>query len=185
MRQGDSAAAFELWNRYSKRMQSLGRTRLQGVARTAFDEEDVALSAYGAFCFAVQEGRYASVQGRDDLWPLLATFTVRKANDRLKGEGAWKRSGRETGGPIRGEATALSHVPSSEPDPALRALFNDEFRRLMQALNDEELERVVVLKLDGHTNDEIAEHLGLTRRTIQRMLGLIRAVWQAEMDGTP
>ncbi len=185
LRQGDSAAAYELWERYSKRMQSLGRKRLQGAARTAFDEEDVALSAYGAFCFAVQEGRYTSVQGRDDLWPLLATFTVRKANDRLKGEGAWKRSGRETGGPTLDEAAFLSHAPSAEPDPALRALFNDEFRRLMQALNDEELERLVVLKLDGHTNDEIAADLGLTRRTIQRMLNLIRAIWQAEMDGAP
>ncbi len=185
MRQGDSAAAFELWDRYSKRMQSLGRKRLEGAARTAFDEEDVALSAYGAFCFAVQEGRYTSVQGRDDLWPLLATFTVRKANDRLKGEGAWKRSGRETGGQARDEASSLAHVPSAGPDPAMSALIKDEFQRLMQALNDEELERLVVLKLDGHTNDEIAEAMGLTRRTIQRMLNLIRAIWQAEMDGAP
>lgn len=184
LRQGDSAAAFELWERYSKRMQRLGRTRLKGVTPTAFDEEDVALSAYGAFCFAVQEGRYSSLQGRDDLWPLLATFTVRKANDRLKGEGAWKRNGRETGGPIRDEAALLTHVPSSELDPALSVLLKDEFQRLMRALNDSELERLVVFKLDGHTNEEIAERLGLTRRTIQRMLNLVRAIWRAETEDT-
>ena len=183
LRQGDSAAAFELWDRYSKRMQSLGRSRLHGMSPTAFDEEDVALSAYGAFCSAVQEGRYNSLQGRDDLWPLLATYTVRKANDRLKGEAAWKRSGREAGGPIRDDSALLTHVPSSELDPALSALLKDEFQRLMQALNDPELERLVVLKLDGHTNEEIAIHLGLTRRTIQRMLGLVRAIWRAEMEG--
>lgn len=117
LRQGDSEAAFELWDRYSKRMQTLGRTRLQGVARTAFDEEDVALSAYGAFCSAVQEGRYSSLQGHDDLWPLLATFTVHKANDRRKGESARKRSGREVSGRNFDEAASLSHVPSSELDP--------------------------------------------------------------------
>lgn len=53
----------------------------------------------------------------------------------------------------------------------------------MQALNDPDLERLVVLKLDGHANDEIAVCMGFTRRTIQRMLSLIRVVWQAEMDG--
>jgi len=183
LRRGDSAASFELWERYSKRMQTLGRKRLAGAARAAFDEEDVALSAYGAFCSAIQEGRYSSIQGRDDLWPLLATFTMRKANDRLRGEGAWKRGGRGTDGSIRDEAFSLSHVPSPELDPALRALVNDDFAQLMRSLNDPDLERLVVLKLDGHTNEEIAENMGLTRRTIQRMLNLVRAIWRAEMEG--
>jgi DNA-directed RNA polymerase specialized sigma24 family protein len=183
LRQGDSAASFALWERYSKRMLSLGRKRLEKASPTAFDEEDVALSAYGAFCSAIQDGRYSSVQGRDDLWPLLATFTMRKANDRLKGEGAFKRNGRGVEGSNRDQASMLSHAPSTELDPALSALVNDEFVRLMRCLNDAELERLVVLKLDGHTNEEIAEHMGLTRRTIQRMLNLVRAIWQAEMDG--
>jgi len=45
-------------------------------------------------------------------------------------------------------------------------------------LNDPELEKVAVLKLEGYSNDEVAQELGYTRRTIQRMLNLIRVLWQ-------
>ena len=34
-------------------------------------------------------------------------------------------------------------------------------------------------KLEGYTNDEIAGLMGYTRRTIQRMLAVIRQSWEA------
>jgi DNA-binding CsgD family transcriptional regulator len=39
---------------------------------------------------------------------------------------------------------------------------------------------VALMKLEGLTNDEIAGRLGYSRRTIQRMLSLIRDVWGSE-----
>ena len=55
---------------------------------------------------------------------------------------------------------------------------------LFALLNDPELESLVMLKLEGYTNDEIAEKLGYTRRTIQRMLNLVRDAWKDQTDGS-
>jgi phosphoglycolate phosphatase-like HAD superfamily hydrolase len=57
------------------------------------------------------------------------------------------------------------------------------YEDLLSKLNDPNLEKVVIWKLDGHTNDEIAIRLNRTRRTVQRMLDLIRVIWLEECDG--
>jgi DNA-directed RNA polymerase specialized sigma24 family protein len=44
-----------------------------------------------------------------------------------------------------------------------------------------EIQQVALLKVDGYTNDEIAQQLGCTRRTVQRRLNLIRDVWAEEL----
>ena len=51
----------------------------------------------------------------------------------------------------------------------------------LSKLDDEELEQVALRKLDGFTNDEVAERLGYSRRTIQRMLNVIRKCWEEEL----
>jgi DNA-directed RNA polymerase specialized sigma24 family protein len=47
----------------------------------------------------------------------------------------------------------------------------------MNQLPEPDLRKLVVLKLEGHTNDEIAELMKVTRRTVQRKLELIRRIW--------
>ena len=53
----------------------------------------------------------------------------------------------------------------------------DRCRELLAKLNDADLERVVLLKLDGYTNQEIADQMKYSRRTIQRMLNIIKEIW--------
>jgi len=182
----DSEAAFQLWERYLKRMLSLGRKRLRTSRSAAFDEEDVALSAFNTFCSAVKEGKLKQSQEYDDLWPLLATITNRKANDRLKSERAAKRSSPsepvDTKSKQLKDNSRLSKIADPEMGPEVRALVAEQCSRLLESLGDPELEQIVVMKLDGYTNDEVAVQLGRTRRTIQRMLSLIREKWQVELD---
>ncbi len=186
LKQNDSEAALQLWQRYSKRMLSLGRKRLRTSRPAAFDEEDIALSAFNTFCSAVKEGKHIQSQEHDDLWPLLATITNRKANDRLKSERAAKRSSPlELVDPKSRQLkddSRLSRIPDPEMGPDVRVLVAEQCRRLLESLQDPELEQIVVMKLDGYTNDEVAAQLGRTRRTIQRMLSLIREKWQVELD---
>ena len=56
----------------------------------------------------------------------------------------------------------------------------EEYERLLEALGDESLRRVAVWKMDGLTNDEIAEQLECSRRTIARKLETIRIIWNTE-----
>lgn len=187
LKQGNRDAARELWERYAHRMNQVARNRLRHEKHGGFDEEDVTLSAFENFCRAVQTGRYADLEGSDSLWQLLATFTLRKASDRLKGEAAEKRGGTQASGQeIRtyqgGDDSRLEKIPTREMGPETAALIAEECSQLFRLLDDSELESLVVLKLEGFTNDEIAEHLGYTRRTIQRMLKNIRDLWKHERD---
>ncbi|HEY1187477.1 MAG TPA: ECF-type sigma factor [Gemmata sp.] len=165
---GDGEAAGPLWDRYFRRMVSLAAGRLPG--RKA-DAEDVALSAFFQFCRAAADQRFARLASRDDLWHLLVVLTARKAVDWRKHQSAQKR-----GAPT---AALPDEVESPAADPALVAVVGDEIRSLFDKLDSDDLRDIARLKLDGHTNDEIAARLGCTVRTVCRRLALIRDIWEA------
>ena len=54
--------------------------------------------------------------------------------------------------------------------------------RLLACLGDGELRSVALWKLEGLSNDEIAQRLGCVRRSVERKLQLIREVWSYELD---
>src|SRR3954471_2221550 len=78
LRVGDDDDIKRLWDRYFERLVRLAGSRLPGHTRRAFDEEDVALSAFHSFCARFGRGQFPDLAGPDDLWRLLATITTRK-----------------------------------------------------------------------------------------------------------
>jgi RNA polymerase sigma factor (sigma-70 family) len=181
LKRGDQAAASGLWESYFRRLVGLARARLRDVPRRVADEEDVALSAFDSFCRRAQAGQFRSLNGRDDLWQILAMITARKVIDlrtyigrqsrgsgRIRSLSELSREGLET---IRGE----------EPTPEVAAQFLEEFRRLMEQLGDPGLRSVTALKLEGYTNDEIASRLGCVTSTVERKLARIRGIWAEEL----
>jgi RNA polymerase sigma factor (sigma-70 family) len=188
LRGGDLDAAQPLWERYFARLVRLAQARLRtrrgpGVAE---DEEDAALSAFDSFCRAATEGRFPRLDDRDDLWRLLVTITERKAVDQMRRARRVKRGGGRVrteadlaGGPD--ELAALDQFAGPQPTPEFVAEFAEEYRRLFEALRDEELRRIAVWKLEGYSLDEIAARLGCARRTVSRRLELIRTLWRAQV----
>lgn len=71
-------------------------------------------------------------------------------------------------------------VVGTEPTPDFAAQIAEEYRRLLDLLADETLQQVAVWKMEGSGNDEIAEKLGCSRRTIARKLEAIRVLWSNE-----
>ena len=153
--EGVDAAQQELWSRYFDRLVALARARLVGAPRGAEDEEDVALSALNSFFGGVERERFPTLQDRDNLWSLLASITARKAINRRKRQLAAKR-----GGGMQLDASqcdVVARLVDEALTPAHIAAMSDQCRRLMQALNDPKLERIARLKLEGYTNEEIAQ----------------------------
>jgi RNA polymerase sigma factor (sigma-70 family) len=191
LRGGDLEAAQPLWDRYFARLVRLAQARLRtrrgpGAAE---DEEDAALSAFDSFCRAATEGRFPRLDDRNDLWRVLVAITERKAADQVRRARRLKRGGGRVrteadlaaGGPDD-EPAGLAGVAGPEPSPEFAAEFAEEYRRLFEVLRDEDLRRIAVWKLEGHTVEEIAAQLGCARRTVARRLELIRTLWRA---GTP
>lgn len=183
---GKSEAVQALWERYFHRLVGLARKKLRDAPRRAADEEDVALSAFDSFCRHAEQGRFPQLADRDSLWRILVVLTARKASHLLRDEARQKRGG---GAVVRSEADAAATDPpvleqtlSREPTPELAACMAEEYRQLLGALADKELEAVVTCRMEGYTVEEIAAKLGYAPRSIKRKLQLVRRVWEKELE---
>jgi len=189
LRAGDAAAAQPLWERYFDRLVRLARKRLASRAGGIEDEEDAALSAFDSFCAGLARGRFTALGDRDGLWKLLVVITARKAaalRDRrraLKRGGAFSRVVRahpDPAGDSEEGDELLAQLVGQEPTPEFAAMVAEETRRLLSRLNDEQLRRIALDRMEGYTTEEIAERLGCARRTVARRLDLIRTIWSEE-----
>jgi DNA-directed RNA polymerase specialized sigma24 family protein len=59
------------------------------------------------------------------------------------------------------------------------ALFDQRF---LGALDDDARRRAALSRMEGFTNDEVADRLGCARRTIARRLDLIRKTWMSVVE---
>jgi DNA-directed RNA polymerase specialized sigma24 family protein len=188
---GDLAAAQPLWERYFARMVELARSRLRGSGRrihdAASDEEDAALSAFDSLCAGLVRGRFPQLTDRDDLWRLLVVITTRKVRAQARRRLRQKRGG----GRVRAASDLedadsddelLARAVGSEPTPEFAVMVAEEYRRLLDRLDDDVLRRVAILRMEGYTTDAIAEQLGCARRTVARQLALIRRILAAGED---
>jgi DNA-directed RNA polymerase specialized sigma24 family protein len=177
-RRGDDRAAARLWDRYFRRMVGLARARLQTLQRRAADEEDVALSAFAAFCRAMRDERYPDLKDRDDLWRVLVVFTCRKAGDLIDRETAGRRPRTE------GE-TGLAQAADRKPPPDVAAEIAEQFQVFLSSVEDERMLEAAVLRMEGHKTTEIAERLGVAPPTARHWLALLRAQLEEQMGGGP
>jgi DNA-directed RNA polymerase specialized sigma24 family protein len=178
---GDSRAAQKAWQHYHERLIALARRRLGGLRRVA-DEEDVVVVAFHSFLQGLKAGRFPDLTDRHDLWKVLVTLTARKSIDQRQRENRQKRGGgkvvRQSAGAADSDWAQLSQVIGTEPTPAFAAEVAEQFEILLAELDDATLSRIAVAKLEGYTNQELAQMLGCGVRTIERKLNLIRAVWE-------
>ena len=170
IKEGRRDAAARLLERYFQRLIGLARGRLRGQPGLAGYEEDVALSAFKSLCLGAERGQFPRLLDRDDLWRLLVVLTVRKAIDLLR---------RRRPEPAA-EPEDLEELLSRDPEPALAAEMADEYRRLLDGLGDPQLRAVALWKVEGYSNEEIAQKLGCVVRSVERKLQCIRTLWAEE-----
>jgi DNA-directed RNA polymerase specialized sigma24 family protein len=51
----------------------------------------------------------------------------------------------------------------------------------MEVLDEPSLQKAASLRLQSWTNEEIADRLGITRRSVERKLNRVRLIWSAEL----
>jgi DNA-directed RNA polymerase specialized sigma24 family protein len=182
LKTGDDADIRRLWDRYFHRLVALAGSRLPGRGRRDSDEEDVALSAFQSFCERARRDQFPQLDDREDLWKLLSTVTARKAIRAIEHRNRAKRGG----GRVLGES-ALEHdgqidqgmaqIIGHEPTPESAAEFAEDVERLLSGLGNETLRSIALRKLEGHSSSEIAAELGISARSVDRKLEVIREIW--------
>jgi DNA-directed RNA polymerase specialized sigma24 family protein len=186
---GDQDAARQLWQRYYQELVDLARARLGSTPRRVSDEEDVALSVLRCLYDGAARGQFTALVNRQELWRLLAAITVRKVIDHQRHLSKHKRGG----GKVRGDSVlqggngdcsgaGFDEILGDATTPEVLAIAAEEFQRLMVLLDDDRLQQIAQFKLNGFTNEEIAQRHGLTARSIERKLQRIRQVWEGELE---
>ncbi|MFO0870387.1 MAG: ECF-type sigma factor [Pirellulales bacterium] len=181
LQQGNRKAAERLWETYYGQLVVLARRKLEGRARLAADEEDVALSAFRSFCRGWENRRFPDITCRDDLWKLLVTITLHKVLHLVRDANRQKRGGHWTRLEEAGdEELLLAQLAGSEPTPEFAAEVAEQCEHLLKQLPSPELVELAVLKMEGYSNDEIAAKWGRATRTVERKLQLIRQIWRRD-----
>lgn len=185
LRAGEENATQKIWERFYERLIRLAAKKIL-TNKKASDEDDIVQEAFAQFFRGVENGRFPILNDREDLWQVLAMLVDRRAIDQARREHAEKRGG----GNVHTESflmqregdPGIAGIPCPDPTPELVNQLSEIFRDRLSQLDDESYRQLALLKLQGFTNQEIAEKTGRTLRTVERRLRNIRDDWSAEQD---
>ncbi|MEM7476401.1 MAG: ECF-type sigma factor [Planctomycetota bacterium] len=182
LRRQDDAAAVQIWKRYHHRLEGLAKIKLRNSSKTVLDEEDVVIRAFATFLRRTYEGGYESMRDRDDLWKLLATITQSFASKQNRYLLRSKRCVEGFSGPKNSVEDILRRMASKEPSPEFIADMSETLESLFQRLNDRKLCEIALLRLQGCTNEDIAQQQDCSVRTIERRVAIIRRNWSTLLN---
>jgi len=173
-RAGDQQAASELFHRYAGRLIALARSRLSAKVAHRVDPEDVIQSVYRSLFADIEAGCYELQRG-GDLWRLLVAITLHKLQNQIRDLSAQKRDiAREE---HFGSADSLCGlqplVLAKEPSPVEAVALAELLEQIMHRLDPSE-RRLLELRFQGYTIDEIAADLQWGERTVRRVLDEIK-----------
>jgi RNA polymerase sigma factor (sigma-70 family) len=174
-------AACELWAYYLPSLLALSRQHLDKRLKQRADEEDVLQSMFKSFFRRQEKGQF-DIEDRDELWRLLAMITVRKSRNLANRHRAEKRDyRRERRKEITADASGqwIEDLVSREPTASDAAILNEEYEARLRKLSSPELRGIALQKLEGLSNQEIADEHGCTVRNIERKMQKIRAEWES------
>ena len=181
-REGDESAAAELFDRYVNRLTALARKRLSARMQRRVEAEDVVQSAYRSFFVKAGDGRY-TLEHSGDLWRLLATITISKVRGQVEFNTAKKRAVYdEASMNDRGELRVDPELVAREPDPAEAIGVVEELEAVMAGLSPLH-RRILELRLQHCSTEEIAKEVERTDRTVRRILENIRGDLQGRLVG--
>ncbi len=187
LKAGHEDAAAALWQCYFQQLVRMSGRKLGAASRRVVDEEDIALTAFKSLCMGAAAGRFERLESRDDLWQILVALASRKAVDQIRRNVSQKRGG----GTVRGDSIMMSagfdepggfeQFMSQEPTPDVIASVEEECQAMLDRLPDDTMRQMATLRLEGYSNEELAEKTGLSIRSVERKLGVIRQVWTQDI----
>lgn len=170
-REGDEQAAAELYQRYADRLLALTRSHLSPKLAARFDAEDVVQSVCRSFFARARDGQFV-LQQSDGLWQLLVAITLHKLRRQVKHHQAQKRavSQEDRAKDVFGlPAEALAQEPAPEEAVALA----DVLEEVMRGCRPVDC-RIIEMRLQGHTLEEIAAQTQRSEVTVWRVLKRVK-----------
>ena len=171
LRRGDVGSIAEFCRRYGPMIERLAERRLSAPLKRRIGADDVAQSVCRTFVRRAGEGEFELADG-GGLWGLLCAIALTKIREQTRFHLRQKRSLRDERhlDSVTGEGERkVPETANSEPTPDAIAEVADTFDKLLVAFDEEE-RRIIELKLQDYTQEEIAERMQCSDRTIRRFL---------------
>lgn len=158
----------EFWRTYAAPLRRVAERQISASLAKRVDAEDIVQSACRTFFRRAGQGEF-SCADQDELWRLMMTITLNKARMQARFHGRDRRR--------------LDRECSLEADPDMargdveNAIENVDFADFLEtvfARLDAEAGQILQRILDGQTQDEIADAVGCSQRTVRRMKSRIR-----------
>ena len=178
-RAGDAAAARELFDRYVDRLVAVARRRLSRPISSRVDPEDIVQSVFRTFFGRLRQGQFHLDQ-QNDLCKLLVRITVNKTLRQIAFQKAAKRDPGQEAHSEDAEREHVLELLAREPAPEDAVAFLDQLEHFLAQLTAEE-RRILEMRAQGYSNEDICRDLGIYDRKIRRVLERIRGL--AEQEG--
>lgn len=169
VRDGDEAAAEVLYDRYARRVFGLVRSKLGSRLGAMTEPEDIVQSVFKSMFRGMQSGNYDAPPG-STLWNLLAVIAVRKLSNKANHHAAQRRD-------------ASRNVSLDDEHDGVESAIDAASAEFLELCIRESLDllrpihrKILSLRIQGHSVDEIRDLTGRSRRTVERSLQNSRAV---------
>ena len=180
LREGDQRVCSVFWEQFGPALEGVARNQLSERLQRRVGPDDVVQSACRTFFRRVSSGQF-DLPDADSLWRLMCALTLTKARRAARDHSRQKRGIAseqyiDAVSPATGER--LFELQGDDDSPLTAAMFSDQLNALLENLNPQECQ-VLDLKLQNHTNADIAEQMSCSERTVRRLTNHIRARWEA------
>jgi RNA polymerase sigma-70 factor (ECF subfamily) len=178
--QGDEDAARDLLTRYEAEVRLVVRRQLPRLLRSRFDSLDFLQSVWGSFFQKVREGG-AEFEDTRHLVAFLARAAKNKVIDEYR-KAASRKQDMHREEPLWAEDERPRDFQATDDTPSQVAQAGETLGKLRQLIPADRAE-VLELKAQGLSSREIGDRLGVSERTVQRVIeDLRRRASEADLD---
>ncbi len=177
IRSGDEGAARELLQRFEGEVRLVVRRQLPRLLRSRFDSLDFLQSVWGSF---FRRMRTSPTEFEDSRH--LVAFLARAAKNKVIDEyrrAASRKHDMHREESLWGEGPRARELPDGADSPSEVAQAHEALGR-MRDLVPQEKRSILELKAEGLSSKDIGERLGISERTVQRVLEDLRRRMETE-----
>ena len=172
---------------FYEKIASIARHKLGQFPRRVIDEYAIANAVLQAFHLRAQKGEYSEVREPSQILLLLSRMAKDRVVDEIRTHSALKRGGGRTRGNSIFSSGRHSQThgdfdrfQSDQETPSKKEVFAEQMQQLLAKLSDPTCKSVLILRYEGLTNEEIAEHLQVSIATVERKRRRIRQVLESD-----
>lgn len=148
--------------------------------------ESKAISTMRSVMISIQKGRFGELSDESGLLRLLITIATRKCRDAQRAHFAKSRGSGRLVRPSDftdedGSDTALDSMGQILETPFFEVEMQERCERLMSILPEKD-QIIAQKRLEGYTEEEIADLIGMSRRSVQLHIKSIREKWSRMLE---